>query len=150
MKKIMGLAIGLAFSAQSYAATTGVLELSGVVAPSFSIVVNDAASATTLDIVGGASGLLVATVNETGNAAYKISASSTNGGKLKSGATEVAYQISYDGGSLVTPPLAASPLQVKTGAAGTDTSNVNLTFSGLAAAPAGTYTDNVTFEIAAQ
>lgn len=157
MKKLFVLSAFLLTTGAAEAASTGTLLLQGTVALVNDIVVTpNGANNTTLDIVGGAAGVLVASVAETSNnlTGYKINAKSDNGSELRnsSDATKkTTYTISYDGGSAVT--LTTSYQQVKnvTSLAGltTNNSNVNATVAAYAAAPAGTYSDTVTFQIVA-
>lgn len=141
----------------AYAADTGTLLLQGTVAVVNSIAVTpNGSNNTTLDIVGGASGVLVASVAETSNnlTGYKINVKSLNGSELRnsSDATKkTTYQLSYDGGSLVT--LGTSYQEVKNvtslSALTTNNSAVSATVAAYAAAPAGVYNDTVTFQIVA-
>ncbi|MCO4756063.1 MAG: fimbrial protein, partial [Bacteriovoracaceae bacterium] len=137
-------------------ATTGDLLLQGVVDDVLSIEVTPTADATDLDIVAGESALLVATVEEKSNDldGYTVKMSSTNGGKLVHGtdATKsTTYQISYDGAAPQAPATTDSTVKVSGALAGltTDTSNVNVSVDAYAQAPAGTYSDTVTFTIEA-
>lgn len=157
MKKLLVLSALLLTTGAAQAASTGTLLLQGTVALVNDIVVTpNGSNNTTLDIVGGAAGVLVASVAETSNnlTGYKINAKSDNGSELRntSDATKkTTYTISYDGGSAVT--LTTSYQQVKnvTSLTGltTNNSNVNATVAAYAAAPAGTYSDTVTFQIVA-
>lgn len=138
------------------AANEGTLLLQGTVAVVNDIVVTpNGANNTSLDITGGGT-VLVASVAETSNnlTGYKINAKSANGSELRntSDATKkTTYQISYDGGGLVT--LTTSFQQVKnvSSLSGLETANsaVSATVAAYAAAPAGTYSDTVTFQIVA-
>lgn len=148
------LALGCS-SAQ--AADTGTLLLQGTVAVVNNIVVTpNGSNNTSLDIVGGASGVLVASVAETSNnlTGYKINVKSLNGSELRNSADatkKTTYTLSYDGGSAIT--LTSSYQQVKNVSSlsglTTNNSNVNATVAAYAAAPAGTYNDTVTFQIVA-
>ncbi len=157
MKSVTLLAAVLALgSVSAHAASTGTLLLQGTVALTNDIVVTPAGSNnTTLDIVGGQS-VLVATVAETSNnlTGYKINAKSDNGSELRNGSDatkKTTYTLSYDGGSAVT--LTTSYQQVKNVSSlsglTTNNSNVNATVAAYAAAPAGAYSDTVTFQIVA-
>lgn len=146
------------FSVSSYGASTGTLVLSGDVSVINDITVTPAASATTLDIVGGETATNVASVVEQSNnlAGYTIQIYSSNAGFLvnTSDATKsTAYQLSYDGGAMVTPPASGSPLTVKTVSSlnglTTATSQVDADVTAYATAPAGQYTDTVTLSIVA-
>ena len=153
MKAMLTIALAL-ISATAMAATTGTLNLSGVVSTVYSIVVNGNAAATSLDIIGGESATLIASVDETSNNAggYKIRASSANNGQLKNGSVDqVSYQVSYDNGSNVSLSTSMADLKSSGSLAGlvTDSSDVKITFSGHPSAAAGTFSDTITFEIAA-
>jgi hypothetical protein len=145
-------------SFQVFAASSGTLNLSGVVAVVNEISVNAQSQATTLDIEAGESNLLVADVQETSNnlAGYTIQLYSLNAGELQNASDaskKTNYQLSYDGGSLITPPSTSSPLTVKTvsSLAGrtTNSSQVKVNVTPYTNAPAGTYSDVVTFSIVA-
>ncbi|MGE3260668.1 MAG: hypothetical protein AB7K68_02705 [Bacteriovoracia bacterium] len=150
------LALFLSTSAAN-AASSGTLLLSGVVP-----LVNDIAitangsNNSTLNISGGETAKLVASVSETSNnsSGYTVTLSSANAGQLKlaSDATKkTAYQISYNGGSYVSP--AVSPATVKTvsslGTLTTNSSPVRVNVTAFANAPAGTYSDTITLAIVA-
>lgn len=153
MNRLNTILVTLLLTASLNAATIGTLTLSGVVATVYSITVLPQSAATSLNITGGESNATVATVEETSNnsGGYKISLSSANGGKLTNGASELVYTLSYDGGTASQPT--ASPTVRKTsgtlGGLTTDTSSVTISFSALPNAVGGTYSDVVTFEIAA-
>lgn len=152
------LMIGLAFSASAtFAADTGTLLLQGVVnvVNSISIIPNGSNN-TSLDIVGGESGKLVASVSETSNnlTGYKINAKSLNGSELRNASDaskKTTYTMNYNGGAAVT--LTTNYQQVRNvsslSALTTNTSNVAVNVAAFASAPAGTYSDTVTFQIVA-
>ena len=152
--KSMATLLMVLVSAVATASTTGTLNLSGVVSAVYSIVVKSNATATNLNIAGGESGALIATVDETSNnsGGYKIRASSANNGQLKNGALDqVSYQVSYDGGKNLSLTTALSDVKASGSLTGlvTDSSNVNITFAGKPSALAGNYSDTITFEISA-
>lgn len=144
----------LAISAQ--AASTGTLLIQGTVSLVNDIVITPTANATTLNITGGETSKLVATVAETSNnlTGYKIQMSSVNAGKLihtVDNTKLTPYTVSYNGGSGVS--LTTSPQTVKTVASlsglATATSNVNTSVTALPTAIAGTYQDTITVSIVA-
>lgn len=105
VRHILMALVLLALPANGRAASSGTLLLSGTVP-----LVNDlavtatAANNTSLNITGGESAKVVASVAETSNNAtgYTVTLSSANGGKLKNAgnaASQTAYQVSYDGGT---------------------------------------------------
>lgn len=148
---------GFLFSMHSYAADTGTLLLQGVVDAVNSIVVTpNGTNNTSLDIVNGESGKLVASVAETSNnlTGYKINAKSLNGSELRNNSDankKTTYTLNYDSGSAVT--LTTSYQEVKNvnslSALTTNNSDVNVNVAAYASAPAGTYSDTVTFQIVA-
>ncbi len=157
MKQFLFFAGALALAAtQANAASTGTLLLQGTVSLVNDLSVTPAGSNnTSLDIVAGQS-VLVASVAETSNnlTGYKINAKSDNGSELRNGSDaskKTTYTISYDGGSAVT--LSTSYQQVKNvnslSGLTTNNSNVNATVAPYASAPAGTYSDTITFQIVA-
>jgi hypothetical protein len=139
------------------AASSGTLTLSGNVAAVNDIVVTpNGTNNTSLNITSGETGKGVASVAESSNDlnGYKITMSSANGGQLQlagNSAKYTTYQISYAGGSYVTPPLSASPVTVKSvnslSALTTATSTVAVNVTAYPTALAGTYSDTVTFSI---
>jgi hypothetical protein len=148
--------IALTMSA-AHAASSGTLTLSGTVAPENDILVTpNGSNNTTLNILAGETGKNVATVSETSNDinGYKIQIYSANGGQLRLAnqpSKYTNYQISYNGGSYVTPPLASSPTTVKNisslNALTTSSSAVTVNVTSYPTALAGNYSDTVTFSI---
>ncbi len=132
------------------------LALSGQVAAVCNIEVVPELAAAQLNIVSGESSTKVATVTEQSNspAGYIVSVSSVNNGKLVHTtlpANSFGYQVSYDGGSNLTP--VTTPTQVKASGAlpgfTTDNSDVKISFPAQASAVFGTYSDTLTFTIQA-
>ena len=132
------------------------LILSGTVPEVTSITVTGNASATTLDIINGETGTLVASSSEESNSlgGYKITMHSTNNGFLQntSNATvKTAYQINYGSAGYLTPGTSGSPVDVVTvagtGSKITNSRNINVNVTALASAGVGTYSDTVTFTI---
>lgn len=154
MKNLFTAALILA-SASSMAATTGTLLLTGTVAEEVAILVTPEAAATTLDLSASPTALKVASVNEKSNSntGYKIAVKSANGGLLENGALDsLAYQISYDGGSAISPTTADQDVKTVSTAGVYDAdSDVNISYTGKPAAQMveGTYSDTLTFTISA-
>lgn len=147
--KILLMTSLLSFGAQ--AATTGTLYLEGVVAPKYSLAVT-ASGNTNLNIIGGENGKSVGSVREVSNNpdGYKITATSLNEGQLKSGRDSVNYFVQYGSGTAVQLTSATVVKTVTSLAAESDVSSaIKVTFAGKATALAGTYSDTITFEIAA-
>jgi hypothetical protein len=157
LSTLSALALGVTIASPVLAASSGSLILSGTVAATNDLVVTpNGNNNTSLNIREGENDRNVATVSETSNdfAGYRIQMYSANGGKLQlagSSSKQTAYQISYAGGSYVTPPLVASPVTVKSvtslDALTTATSNVLVNVTAYSGAPAGTYSDTLTFSI---
>ncbi len=142
----------------SFAATNGLLLLQGIVQEELSLTVNAQSVASNLDLETTQTNLLVASVDENSNSntGYKITISSANNGVLKrSGGSEtISYLLKYDGSTVNLAGSSTTPVQSKNvGTAGvySDSSDVNISYTGAANSSrvAGTYTDTLTFEIAA-
>lgn len=128
------------------------LVVSGIVQPTCNIQVTALASATQLNITAGENNTKIASVKESTNNAngYKVSLSSLNNGRLVNGALNFAYQISYNGGGLISPASAATVVKTKSGplaSAVVEDSDVKITFPAQASALAGTYSDTLTFTL---
>jgi len=139
-----------------FAATSGSINLSGVVPVTSRIAVTSNSTAANLNIVSGMSSTAIASSVESSNnlAGYKITMYSSNAGQLRNtsdASKKTTYQISYGGGSFAQPPASTSPVVVKNvsslSALTSATSAVNIQVDAYAAAPAGTYTDVVTLSI---
>jgi hypothetical protein len=149
--------LGILASGSVWAASSGTLTLSGTVGLVNDLVVTpNGTNNTTLNITGGETGKNVAAVAETSNngLGYKITVSSVNGGELRlatDAAKKTTYQISYDGGSYFTPTIAGIAAKNVTSLAGltTNTSQVLVNVVAYPAALVGSYSDTVTFSIAA-
>ena len=140
------------------AATTGQLQLQGVVPALLSISVTPQPVATLLSLTTTQTDLLVATVNEQSNSntGYKITVSSLNDGNLeRSGGSEtLTYTMKYGAtllnlsGSSVTPVTGKT--QAVSGVYDVDT-DVTISYTGQPALSMvnGTYQDTITFEISA-
>ena len=147
----------LLFTILTYAASTGTLLLSGTVAVVNDIVITPSNN-TTLNILSGEVAKNVGSVAETSNnvLGYKIYMYSNNAGELQhtgDNSKKTTYQVSYGGGSYVTPPLVGSPVQVKNVSSlsglTTNNSTVLVNVTAYASAISGTYTDTITFSIVA-
>lgn len=141
----------LLFASSALAASSGSLVLSGSVATNCSLSVNS--NNTNLDIVGGESNKLVATISENCNDpnGYKVSVSSSNNGYLVNGNTKTPYALSYDGGpavSLISNQVAKT-VNSLTSATST-ASNVSVNVTALTNALAGTFSDTLIFTITAE
>jgi hypothetical protein len=140
------------------AATTGLLQLQGVVPALLAISVDPQPIATLLDLTATQTDLLVASVNEQSNSntGYQITVSSLNDGNLKrSGGSEtLTYTMKYGvtllnlNGSSVTPVVGKT--QAVSGVYDVDT-DITISYTGQPAVSMvnGTYQDTITFEISA-
>lgn len=120
------------------------LFLSGVVGDYVEINVTPTAAATNLLLnIAQVSPLEVATVVETSNSGYTVTATSVNSFEFSDGTNTHPYTMYYDGTA-----IAASGDTVTTGASANNVSRtVEVTYASAATLPQGTYTDTVTFEI---
>ncbi|MBC7397095.1 MAG: fimbrial protein [Bdellovibrionales bacterium] len=151
-KLLVGL---LLVSSAAQAATTGTLSLSGTIANVISIAVAAAGAASTLDLTATQTNLVVATVTENSNSntGYTISARSTNTGTIKhaTATDNVAYTMKYAGGTATS--LTTVDQTVKTQSTGgvysAVSSSVSVSYTGNASLRAGSYSDTITFTIAA-
>lgn len=151
---VLGIVLG--GMAGAPAATTGQLQLQGVVPVVLSLSVTPQPAATTLDLTSTQTDLLVASINEVSNSntGYKISISSLNDGDLeRSGGTEtLTYSLKYDSvvvnlvGSSVTPVVAKTN---NVGSVHNLNSDVSISYTGQSSNSmvSGTYIDTLTFEI---
>lgn len=153
MKKAIFTAITV-LATTAFAATEGLLTLTGTVDVRYEISLDNASAI--VDIINGENLKLVATATEVSNnlSGYKISMKSTNASNLRHGSDptkQVAYQVSYDGGSLLS--LTSSDQVVKPASAlsglTTDTSEIRVSFPAQPNAAAGTYSDTITVSISA-
>jgi hypothetical protein len=153
---LLFLALFLAGGA-AQAASSGTLVISGTVPLVNDLVITPVAGVnTSLNITGGASNLTVANVAETSNngTGYTVTLSSANAGQLSlsSDATKnTTYQVSYNSGAYATPTVAAATVKTisSLSALTTNTSSVRVNVTAFATAPAGTYSDTLTFAIVA-
>lgn len=154
MKKIIALL--LLISMPVPAATTGTLVLSGTVAVINSLTVNLVSGATNLNITGGETNKLVAIVSEQSNSpvGYKIQIKSDNGSELRlvgDNTKKTTYTVSYDGSSPITPTTSYQDIKnvnILT-ALTTHNSELRVNVAAYESAPAGNYTDTITFQIVA-
>ncbi len=143
-------------SVSAHAASSGTLLIQGTVNLVNDIVITPNSNATALNITGGESSKLVATVAETSNnlTGYKIQMSSANASKLvhnTDNTKSTPYTVSYAGGSAMTLTSTAQTVKTVNSLTGltTATSNVNATVTALPTAVAGTYQDTITVAIVA-
>ena len=151
MKKVLMILIVLlavvSMGAFAQITDTATLFLSGTVGNYVSITVTPNASATSLALAAGQSSpLQVATVTETSNTSYSVTADSANGFSFTDGTDNLSYTLYYDGS-----PVASSGDTVATGSSASGVSRpVSVTFPAAPTnATTGTYTDTVTFTISA-
>lgn len=147
------LSLGIASAA--HAGDIGTITISGTVPTSTSIEVSAVAGSNSLNLTERVVDLLVANVTEQSNstAGYRVTLASANGGALKNGAQGTfAYSAKYDDNNV---NLRTEGQQVSN--TGHTTSVVNVTkaltisYTGQPSASlmAGTYSDTLTFTIAA-
>ena len=121
------------------------LFLSGTVGEFVSVDVTPEPAATGLALTAGqASPLLVATVTETSNTAYEVTASSANAFNFSDGTNDLSYTLYYDGAAVTS-----SGDTVSSGASASGVSRpVTVTFPAAGSgADTGVYSDTVTFTI---
>lgn len=150
MKKLLILSVFIANSA--LAATTGTLNLIGIIPKKVEITVTSKPVASALDLETTASNLSVGTLTGKSNvnAGYKISVVSANAGKLvhSTVSTEfINYTLKIDAASV---SLAGTGFLSFTGKA-PFTKDVNISYTGVDAFTKedGTYSDTLTFTISA-
>ena len=155
MKNIAILATLISLSTTSFAATTGTLQLRGVVQQNLSIAISAEAIATTLDLSASPVDLKVATVNEKNNSktiGYKVNIKSAKLSKLERvGGTEVlAYTLKYNGAAVnLTSAAGTDVASAATGSVVNANKDVAISYTGAAAETMveGTYEDLLTFTI---
>lgn len=140
------------FSTSAFSATTGTLNLLGIIAKKVEITVSPKPAAITLDLETTASNLSVATLTGKSNVllGYKISVSSANLGKLihTSAPTQfVPYTLKIDAASVNL----TTGQQISYTGLGTYTKDVSISYTGVDgfSYQQGDYTDVVTFSIVA-
>lgn len=136
------------------AATTGTLQIQGVVGVTNEIIINAKAEATALNIVGGENNRNVAEVTEKSNSpsGYKINMKSANAGRLvhtTDNGKQTPYTVSYNGQSAIS--LHQTDQTVRTVSnlnnMTTNTAQVIVNVTPLSNAMAGTYQDTITISI---
>lgn len=156
MKKILLTTFMFFIFAPGFAATSGSLSVTGMIAVVNDLSVSSYSEATNLDIIGGENGTLVADISELSNNpdGYTIQLTSTNNGKLintTNSIYQVSYQISYDNGAYLSPINTPNTvknvyfLNQKT----TDVSPIKIRFSPYVNAGSGSYEDSITLSIVA-
>lgn len=156
MKTAILMIVGLLASTITFAASTGDLTISGVVAPINDIVITPKAAATALNILAGETAKSVADVSETSNSAtgYKISMRSANGGSLNNTSSptvkKTAYTVAYAGSSTYVSLTTVDQVvkSVSSSSLVTNSSDVSVNVTAFGTAPAGTYQDIITISIA--
>lgn len=160
MKKLLISAALLVLAAPfvSQAATTGTLQLNGIVPEVLSITVTPEAVAANLDLETNQSNLKVGTVHEQSNlgGGYRVTVSSSNDGALKrAGGTEtIPYIFAYGGtavslaNSSTTPAIATN---FSSATIGNSARDVSISYAGTPAEQliSGQYQDTLIFEISA-
>ena len=152
MKKFLALTLAT-MSLSSFAATQADLVLKGTVAPILSISVSAAAAASSLDLSQAATDVAVGSVTEKSNSrlGYKVTAKSTNGGKLVNvddSTSYVPYSLSYDG-SAITLATTDSQIYSTSSVRGTKIKDLLISFNKPSDLAAGSHEDTVTFTIVA-
>lgn len=157
MKKILTLITLLLLSSpQLFAAASGSLSITGIIAVVNDISVSAYSEASNLNIVGGENGTSVADINELSNNpdGYSIQVTSQNSGKLintTNSSYQVSYQVSYNNGAYFTP--SNSPTTAKTvyflPQKTTAVSSVKIKFPAYNNAGSGSYEDAITLSIVA-
>jgi hypothetical protein len=142
----------------TFAATNCSLSLSGIVAPITAITVQADPNASNLPVGTTVAGLTITSVNELCNSkgGYTVTLSSANGGLLKEsnvqalGLTDsVPYSLSYNGSAVNFQNGSAVISRVTQRTSGSGTTNsLSISFAS-AFLNADTYTDTLTFTIAA-
>jgi len=152
-KTIFALALTLT-TASAFAGTTASLVLKGVIAPILDISLTSESLATNLPLDQQVSNQKVGTLTEKSNSGsgYKVTALSTNRGKLVRGndsANGIDYQLTYNGNSVTLSSSTASTVGTYSSRGSSDR-ELKISYSKPADyLPAGEYTDTVTFTIAA-
>ena len=144
------------FSTGAFAASWDTLLIQGTVALVNEIKVNPEAKAIDLDILLGEVGTKIAVVDETSNNldGYTIQMSSANDGVLwntEDNSKSTPYELSYDGAAYAAPTSVAATVKTVASLTGLTTNNSDLliNLTAFPTAPAGVYTDTLTFSIVA-
>ena len=156
VKFMSAILISASLGSIAMASPSGTLTISGIVALVNDITVTANSNATALNITGGESAKLVATVVESSNDVngYQIKMASANGGFLVNGSAssqKTAYKLGYDGSASATLSSAGTVVKSVNSLSGlaSHTSNVNVDVTAMPLAVAGTYSDTITVTIVA-
>jgi hypothetical protein len=156
MKKLLLTMASLTLvSTTSMAATTGTLLLQGIVPQKMSIVVTADTVASALDLSTSQTNLVVASVNEKSNSktGYKVTITSANLSALKrtDGPEVFSYTMKYNGAAVALTSIAGTTLTNSTAASVNVNKSVSISYTGVdnESMVEGTYSDTVTFSIAA-
>lgn len=166
MKKLMISLLALGTMGTAFSATTATLTLQGIIADVLNISIAESATndPQSLDLTTTQANLNIATVTEESNSGtgYKILVRSTGDANLlhssvasPAGAAannSVGYSLRYD--NVAVAGLTTTDVTIKTvstGAIVTDTSALDISYTGVTAASmlSGTYSDTLTFTIQA-
>lgn len=155
MKKFVCLLLLL--SATSFAASSGSIMISGIVAAVNDITITAfGTNNTSLDILNGNSNYKVATYSLSSNDVngYKIQMKSTNGGKLNHNLSSnfYSYTVKFGSFTAAAPTISYADIGTASGAlSGLTTVNgdILINFTGSVNALSGTYSDQVFFQIVA-
>lgn len=147
--------ISLVLTPAAYGGTTGTVTISGLIPINTSIAVTAASGSNTLNLSSTAINQIVATVAEASNSTtgYKVTLASANAGILKNGTVgSITYTAKYDG--LDVTLLANGTEVTNTGTTNSVvsvTKDLSISYTGVVATSlmAGTYSDTLTFTIAA-
>lgn len=157
MKTLLTLLFTLIFSLPAFSAVTGSSLLQGKVSSRVSIEVFPEAIATALDLSTTQSDLKVASYREKSNAilsGYRVTITSANLGKLKrtDGADVFPYTLKYDGTTLNLSTTSGTTYERWHIFPVSLLRNLTISYTGKPAEQmvVGTYTDTITFEIAAR
>lgn len=154
-KKLVLTAVVFILASSSFAATTGTLLLQGVVPQKIGLTVTSQSVASTLDLSTSHTDLVVASVNEQSNSksGYKITITSANLSKLKrtDGSDVFSYSMKYNGSAVSLSSATGATINNSAAASVNANRSVSITYNGVApeSMVEGTYSDTVTFSIAA-
>ncbi|MBC7397896.1 MAG: hypothetical protein H7333_10680, partial [Bdellovibrionales bacterium] len=137
----------------SLVSTQALTLTSQVVGSTVSLTINGNAVASSLPLTTVQTSLLVGTATEASNSntGYLIQARSANAGKLTNAASNISYTLKYGSSGAIS--LTTSNVTVYTVPAGlysSNSSNLTISYTPPASMAAGTYSDVITFTIAAQ
>lgn len=145
----------LFFATSALAATSGLITIQGVVPKVVAVTVTGVAPFNALDLTTTQTNLPVANINEQSNDTngYTVTASSANAGQLKNGAVgSIAYTARYNAVSfaLTVTPVAITTVAISAAVVNV-TKSLTISYTGTPSASnmSGTYSDTLTFTIAA-